>query len=105
MILHIAGRVFDSDEVKELTIREERREVFVTTEDDFYRIKYRSREDIEDVYFWKRMDKITVKDVHNAMYILTIVCEFFINSKEQCQQCPLKKNNQCMLMTIPNNWR
>ena len=49
MKLRISGRVFDTDEVREISIREQQREVFVTTNDDFYRIRYRSKKDIEDV--------------------------------------------------------
>lgn len=105
MKLNIAGRVFDSEDIYELTIRENQKEVFVTTEDDFFRIKYRSKRDIEDVIYWKKLSDITTQDLHNAIYILIITCEFFINSKTQCLECPLYKNNQCSLLTIPNNWR
>lgn len=105
MKLRIAGRIFDTDEVHEISIRESQREVFVTTDDDFYRIKYRSEKDIEDVIFWKKLSNITTKDLHNAIYIILMTCDYFINSKYQCTECPLYKHGQCMLMTIPNNWR
>lgn len=105
MILNIAGRYFDTEDIHELTIRENQNEVFVTTNDDFYRIKYRSKKDIEDVIYWKKLSNITTQDVHNAIYTLIITCEFFINSKNQCVGCPLYKNEQCSLLTIPNNWR
>ena len=105
MILHIVNRVFDTDEIHELSIRESQKEVFVSTGDDFYRIKYRSEEEIADVIYWKKLSDITTKDLHNAIYILMITCDYFINSKDQCLGCPLYKNNKCSLMTIPNNWR
>lgn len=105
MKLRISGRVFDTEEITELIVKEDRREIFVSTKDDFYRIKYRSEKDIEDVIYWKKLSDITTKDIHNAIYILLITCDYFINSKSQCLECPLFKNNQCLLTTIPNNWR
>ena len=105
MKLNIAGRIFDSEEINELTIRESQKEVFVSTNDDFFRIKYRSKDEIADVYFFKEIDKITTKDVNQAIYLLATVCEVFINSKEQCNNCPLKKNTNCIFLSIPNDWR
>ena len=105
MLLRIAGRVFDTNEVNEISIRENQREVFITTNEDFYRIKYRSEKDIEDVIYWKKLANITAKDIHNALYTLIITCDYFINSKEQCKNCPLYKNKYCILTTIPINWR
>lgn len=105
MKLRISGRIFDTEEIHELSIRESQREVFVSTKDDFYRIKYRSEKDIEDVIYWKKLSEITTKDLHNALYIIMLTCEFFINSKDQCTNCPLFKHNQCSLITIPYNWR
>lgn len=105
MKLNIAGRIFNSEEVKELTIREAQREVFVSTENNFFRIKYRSAEEIADVYFFKQLDSITTKEVDQAIYLLSMICEVFINSKAQCNNCPLKVNSQCLLTTIPINWR
>lgn len=104
MKLNISGRIFDTEDIYELTVREDRREVFITTEEDFFRIKYRSEKDIRDVLYWKRLSELTTKDVHEAIYTLIIVCEYFINSHEQCKGCPLF-NNYCLLTTIPINWR
>ena len=105
MKLRISNRVFDTEDIRELSIRGKQREVFVTTENDFYRIKYRSEKEIADVIYWKKLSEITTKDLHNALYILIITCEFFINSKLQCAGCPLFINKQCIITTIPNNWR
>lgn len=105
MKLNISGRIFDTEEIRELSIRENQREVFVTTYNDFYRIKYRSQKDIQDVIYYQKLSELTTKDIHNAMYVLIMTCEFFINSKEQCKLCPLNKNTYCILQTIPNNWR
>lgn len=105
MKLRIANRIFDTEEVIEISIREQQREVFVSTKNDFYRIKYRSEKDIEDVLYWKKLADITTKDLHNALYTIIITCDYFINSKNQCTDCPLFKHNQCILMSIPNNWR
>lgn len=105
MKLNISGRVFDTDDIYEISIRENQKEVFITTNEDFYRIKYRSEKDIADVIYWKKLSDTTTQDIHNAIYTLIILCEFFINSKTQCLECPLFKNNQCLLNIIPNNWR
>ena len=105
MKLNIAGKYFDSEDVTDLAIREERKEVLVSTHDDFFRIKYSSKDEIADVYFFKEIDKITTKDVNQAIYLLATVCEVFINSKEQCNNCPLKKNTNCIFLSIPNDWR
>lgn len=105
MLLRISGRIFDSTEIHELSIREKQREVFITTKNDFYRVKYRSEKDIEDALYWSKLSEITTKDLHNALYLLLITCEYFINSKDQCKDCPLNKNNHCLIMTIPVNWR
>ena len=105
MILRIGNQVFDTEEVNEISIREKQREVFVTTDDNFYRIKYRSENEIADVIYWKKLSEITTKDLHNALYILIVTCDYFINSKFQCTECPLHINNECVITTIPNNWR
>ena len=105
MKLRIGNRVFDTEEVNEITIREQQREVFITTDDDFYRFKYRSEEDIRDIIYWKKLTNITTSDIHNAIYMLIITCDYFINSKDQCKGCPLYKHDRCLLTTIPNNWR
>ena len=105
MKLNIAGQIFDTDEVNEISIREARKEVFVSTNDNFYRIRYQTEKDISDVIYWKKLANITSKDIHNAVCTLMITCEFFINSKNQCEECPLHKHGTCMLTMIPINWR
>ena len=105
MRLNIAGRIFDSEEIHELTIREAQKEVFDSTQDDFFRIRYRSAEEIADVYFYKELDNITNRDIDHAIYLLSMVCKIFVNSKEQCNNCPLKKNTKCIFLSIPNDWR
>lgn len=105
MKLRVANKVFDTEDIVEISIRENRKEVFVSTSDDFYRIKYRTDKEIEDVIYWKKLANLTNKDLHNAIYTLIITCDYFINSKTQCEGCPLHKDIGCLLMTIPNNWR
>ena len=105
MKINISNYVFDTEDIRELTIKEQQREVFVTTKEDFFRIKYRSERDIADVIYWKSLSNITTKELHEALYILIITCDYFINSKDQCKNCPLQKNTKCILSDIPNNWR
>ena len=105
MKIRLGNRIFDTEEVNEISIRESQREVFVTTDDDFFRYKYRTQEDIRDIIYWKKLSAITTSDIHNAIYTLIITCEYFINSKNQCIDCPIYKHNHCLLTTIPINWR
>ena len=105
MKLNISGRIFDTEDIRELSIRENQKEIFVTTDEDFFRIKYRTKRDIEDVIYWNSLSNITTKDLHEALYLIVITCDYFINSKEQCKNCPLKKNTKCILSDIPHNWR
>ncbi len=105
MKLKIGNRIFDTEEVNEITIRNDRREVFITTNDDFFRFKYRSEKEIEDVLYWKEMQNVTTKDLHRALYLLIMTCDYFVNSKFQCKKCPLHKYETCILTIIPNNWR
>lgn len=106
MILNIAGEFFNTDEFEDIFHREEIKTVFITTSTyGCQRIEYDSLEEIQDLVMWERLQTITNKDVFQAMYTLIMVCEYYVNSKTQCIECPLQNELGCMLNTIPINWR
>lgn len=105
MLLRIREYVFDSNELLEVRLREDLKEVFVTTTDDFYRIRYRKEEDITDVRVWEKLHDLKLRDINEAVYTLKLVCDFYINTKEQCKECPLKKHMSCIFTDIPMNWK
>lgn len=102
MTLNIGNRLFDSDEINYLTIRDT--EVFLDYKDDFVRISYTSKEEIRDALLYKKLQELTYQDIYEAIQILITVCTYFINSKEQCVHCPLHKK-KCILTTLPINWK
>lgn len=106
MILNISGYMFDTDELEDIFHREEIKTVFITTSTyGFQKIKYDTEEEVTDLLIWEKLQTITNKDVFQAAYTLSMVCEYYINSKTQCIECPLQNELGCMLNTIPINWR
>ena len=103
MELKIAHRIFKSEEVRCITIRE--RKVLVDTTDDFYQIPYKNESEIRDAFLWKRLQELTLKDVQDAVEVLICICDSFINTKSQCIGCPLHNINGCMLQKIPMDWK
>ena len=105
MHIRVSNRIFDSEEIIEIRLNEDIKEVFVTTTEDFFRVRYRTDADIADVRLWEKLHNLTFRDINNAVYTLFIVCDYFINTKEQCSECPLKKHIKCIFSDIPINWR
>ena len=103
MELIIAHRRFVSEEIKNIVIRDDR--VFVDTKEDFFNIPYKNTEEIRDAVLWKRLQNITLKDVQDAVETLIFICDAFINTKTQCEGCPLHNNHGCKLNKIPIDWR
>ena len=102
MKLHIGNHLFSIDEIQGLRITE--REVLIDGVDDFYRIKYSTQEEIHDALLYKKLQELTYNDMYDAVRTLVCICDVFINSKEQCVECPLHKSYGCMLQTLPINW-
>ena len=106
MILNIAGYFYDTDDLEDIYIREDISAIFITTTDNqFQRIDYEEESEINDLLTWQNLQSISRRDVHRAMNILFVVCEYYVNSKSQCEGCPLHNEKGCLLNTIPVNWR
>lgn len=102
MELKIGKHVFPLEEIVGLRITE--REVLIDGAHDFYRIKYKSEEEIHDALLYKRLQNLTYQDMYDAIRTIICICDVYINSKEQCMNCPLHKAYGCMLQTLPINW-
>lgn len=103
MELVICNRNFKAEDIENLQITD--KEVFITLDDDFIRLKYKKEEDIHDALLYLKLQNITYQDIYEAMQILIGVCDVYINSKTQCITCPLNKRHGCILQTIPINWK
>lgn len=103
MKLIICNRVFSSEDIQYISIRE--REIFIEMKEDFVRLKYSSETDIRDARLFNRLQKLTHQDVYDALQILITVCEYNLSTKDQCKNCPLYKSEKCIITTIPINWR
>lgn len=102
MELRINNQIFQSEEIRALRIMP--KEVLIDGKDDFYRIQYRTPEEIHDAILYLRLQDLTFNDLYDAVKTIVTVCDVYINSKTQCDDCPLHKSYGCMLQTIPNNW-
>ena len=102
MILKICNQIFESEEITGLQIRE--KEVFIDGKEDFYRLKIKTEEDIHDAKIYLKLQELSYQDLYDALRVLQAVCDVYINSKEQCAECPLYKSYGCAVQTIPNNW-
>ena len=102
MIIKICNRYFDANDILSVIIRD--REVLLDTKDDSYRILYSKKEDITQLKSWLKFRSLTKKDIMETLNILIIICDFFINTKEQCESCPLKKRTGCVFTKIPIDW-
>ena len=103
MIITVCGREFETSEIEYLKIHE--RTVFITTAEDCYEYRYTKEEDIQEAKNYLKFQKITRKELLDAVNIIMITCDFFINEKEQCIPCPLKKKEGCIFGRIPIDWR
>ena len=103
MILTICNQTFDTDIIKELTVTNT--SVLIGTENDFYTIRYTNKDDIQDALNYQHFKELTRKELQQAVTTIILVCEYFINSKTQCNLCPLQRAEGCVFTTIPIDWR
>lgn len=102
MELIINNQTFKTEEIRGLRITET--EVLIDGTDDFYRIKYRTTEEIHDALLYQKLQNLTYQDLYDALRTLMTVCDVYINSKEQCINCPLHKSYGCTLQAMPLSW-
>jgi len=103
MILRIAGKAFNTESIVDIIISDN--QVLIQTHEDFHRIRYTNEEEIIEAKNWLKFHSLTKKDLLEAIHILMITCDFFINTKEQCELCPLSKKDGCVFTSIPIDWR
>ena len=103
MQLNICNMIFDTQDIKSIDIREGK--VFVETYDDFLNLRYKEKEEIKEAEEYLKFQKLTEKDLQSAVMTIIFVCEYFLNQKEQCAPCPLKKKQGCIFQYLPIDWR
>lgn len=103
MIITVCNQQFDTKDIKMLDIKEGR--VFIETEEDFFNIRYTSADEIEEAKNYLKFQTLTRKQLIDAVEIIMITCDYFINEKEQCTPCPLKKKKGCIFGQVPIEWR
>lgn len=103
MIITICNKQFDTQEIKSIDIRESK--IFVETKDDFFNFRWTEQEEIQEAKDYLKFEELTEKELHEAVTTIILVCEFFLNQKEQCIPCPLKKKEGCLFNYLPIDWR
>ena len=103
MILTICNYQFDTDDIKSIDIRESK--VFVETKEDFFNLRWTDPEEIQEAQEYLKFEKLTEKELQQAVMTIILVCDYFLNRKEQCAPCPLKKQQGCIFSYLPIDWR
>lgn len=103
MILTICNKQFDTQDIKSIDIREHK--VFIETYDDFFNFRWTEQEEIREAEDYLKFKKLTQEGLHEAVTTIIMVCEYFLNQKEQCAPCPLKKQQGCIFSYLPIDWR
>lgn len=103
MYITIANRLINSSDIRGITINDKR--VLVDTSEEFIRIPYSSEDEIQEAIEWLQLQSISKKDIDRSVKVLMKVCSTYINTKVQCNSCPLNRQYGCMLTQIPINWR
>lgn len=103
MIITVCNRKFNTKDIQNIRIHEGR--IFITTEEDYYEMRFTREDDIKQARDYMHFQEITRKELIDAVDLIMITCDFFINEKEQCEPCPLKKREGCIFGRIPIDWR
>lgn len=103
MIITICNQQFNTNEIKDICIRENN--VLIDTEDDYFNLRYTKEEEIKEAKAFLQFKEMTRKELLDAVNIIMITCDFFLNRKEQCAPCPLKKKEGCIFDYTPIDWR
>lgn len=103
MQITICNQIFETETIKNIDIAEGR--VFIDTDDDYYSLRWTRPEDIREAENYLNFTKLTRRELLDAVNIIILVCDYFINRKEQCNSCPLKKKQGCIFDYTPIDWR
>jgi hypothetical protein len=103
MIITICGIDFDTDTINYITINESK--ILIDTAEDFFDMHWSCEEDISAARTYLKIQELTKKELLQAVDTIVMICDYFINSKDQCAPCPLQKRNGCVFTCIPIEWR
>lgn len=103
MKITICNQEFDTNEINSLEIADGR--IFIETADDFFNLRWTNEEQICEARAYLRFQTLTRTELIKAVDTIMIVCSYFINEKEQCAPCPLKKREGCIFKYVPIEWR
>ena len=103
MILNICNKEFDSREIRDIRITDDR--IFIDATDDYYRLAYESENDIIAAKNWIAFKELTQTKLSEAVHTIMMTCEHYINEYEQCEECPLQRDYGCIIQTAPINWQ
>lgn len=103
MIITICNKQFDTEKIQSLSITSTN--VLIDTEDNFYNLRWTHEESIQEARNYLKFQKLQKQELMDAVILIMTVCEYFINSKTQCANCPLKRKQGCIFYSIPIDWR
>ncbi len=103
MIITICNQQFDTETINNITITNSK--VLVDTAEDFYDLRWNYEEEIIAAKNFLVFKEITKKELLNAVNLIVMTCDYFINNKDQCGSCPLQKKEGCVFTCIPIEWR
>ena len=103
MEITICNKKFNTESIKGLSITENA--VLIDAVDDFYRLRYTNENEILDAKTYLKFEKLKKEELMDAVRIIIITCDYFINSKTQCESCPLKRSQGCVFNSNPIEWR
>ena len=102
MYITVCGRKIQSSDIREINITDQR--VLIDTKEDFISLRYSNEDEIKEARSWMKIKTLTNKELNDAIKLLTIICDNYINTYTQCVECPLHRKTGCMITTIPVNW-
>ena len=103
MYITVCGKQIPEDTIQDITITSTK--VFIDTTDDYFDLRYSQEEDIKEARDWLQAKQATLPELKQAVSLIILTCNFYINTKEQCSRCPLRRRFGCVFNTIPLNWR
>lgn len=103
MRITVCDYQFDTETIKDVNITDST--VLIDAEDDYHRIRYTNESEITEIQAYLRFKELKVQELMDAVLILIITCDYFINSKTQCMMCPLKREHGCVFNSNPIDWR
>lgn len=103
MLITICNQTFETNEIKTLNITDGR--VFIETAEDFFNLKWKYKEEIEEAETYIKFQTLTREELIKAVELIMITCDYFVNEKTQCEPCPLKKRHGCIFGRMPIDWR